>query len=122
MKQARRILVVDDNPDMLVSLSQALHLLGHECYVARDGYEAIVAALRIRPDVVLLDIALPGLDGFAVAQRLRQEPALRQIQIIAVTGHGNSEDRIRAMEAGIDQHVLKPVDPIFLESLFGGRS
>jgi CheY-like chemotaxis protein len=119
MKQARRILVVDDNPDIASSLCKALELMGHECHVARDGYEAISTALRIRPEVVLLDIGLPGLDGFAVAQRLRQEPALRETQIIAVTAYGTEEDRSRAFDAGMDQHVVKPVDPVFLESLFG---
>jgi CheY-like chemotaxis protein len=79
-------------------------------------------ALRLRPDFLLLDIVLPGLDGFAVAKRLRQEPALSGMRIIAVTGYGTEADRRHSMEAGFDSHLLKPVDPSFLESLLGGAS
>lgn len=120
MKPRRRVLVVDDNPDQVNSLCKVVELWGHECYTARDGYGAIETALRIRPDVVLLDLGLPGLDGLAVARRLRREAATRGVQIIAVTGFGTEEDRVRAFDAGIDEHVLKPVDLVFLESLIGG--
>ena len=116
----QRVLVVDDNPDALVSMCKALAVLGHDCHVARDGHDALIAARRVRPDVVLLDIGLPGLDGFAVARLLRQEPDLSGVRIIAVTGHASEEDRARATEAGIDYHLVKPVDPVFLDSLFGG--
>jgi CheY-like chemotaxis protein len=95
---------------------------GHEVHEARDGQEAIDVGLRVRPDVLLLETGLPQLDGFAVAARLRQEPALSRMRIIAVTGYGTEADHRRSMEAGFDSHLLKPVDPNFLESLLGGAS
>lgn len=117
----RRILVVDDNPDTLSTLAVLLRLCGHEVHVASDGHNAIQQALRLVPDMVLLDIGLPGLDGFAVAQRLRMEPHLAGMRIIALTANGTEADRHRSVEVGIDQYLLKPVDPVFLESLLGGR-
>jgi len=116
---SQRVLVVDDNPDAAGSLAVLLRLSDHEVHIARDGHDAIEMALRIRPDIMLLDIGLPGLDGFAVAKRLRQEAGLAGMRIIAITGHGFEADRDRSREAGIDQHLLKPVDPRFLESLLG---
>jgi two-component system CheB/CheR fusion protein len=119
---SRRILVVDDNPDQLKSLSALLRLSGHEVHEALDGPEAIEMALRIRPDFLLLDIGLPILDGFAVAKRLRQEPALSGMKIIAVSGFGTEDDRRKSMEAGFDSHLLKPVDPDFLQGLLSVSS
>jgi two-component system CheB/CheR fusion protein len=119
---SRRILVVDDNPDQLKSLALLLRGSGHEVHEARDGQEAIDVGLRVRPDVLLLDIGLPQLDGFVVAERLRQEPGLSRMIVIAVTGYGTEEDRRKSMEAGFDSHLLKPVDPNFLERLLIGSS
>jgi DNA-binding response OmpR family regulator len=115
----RRILVVDDNLDAAVSLSRLIALLGHDVNVARDGSSALFIARSVRPDFVLLDIGLPGSDGFQVAQALRREPGLAAVKIIAVTGRGEEEDRERSHEAGIDYYLLKPVDIGFLESLLG---
>jgi two-component system, sensor histidine kinase len=115
----RRILVVDDNLDAAVSLSRLIALLGHDVNVARDGSSALFIARRTRPDFVLLDIGLPGTDGFQVAAALRREPGLAALKIIAVTGRGEQEDRERSEEAGIDYYLLKPVDVPFLESLLG---
>ena len=115
----RRILVVDDNLDAAVSLSRLIALLGHDVNVARDGSSALFIARSTRPDFVLLDIGLPGTDGFQVAAALRREPGLAALKIIAVTGRGEREDRERSQEAGIDYYLLKPVDVPFLESLLG---
>lgn len=119
MTGCRRVVVVDDNPDAANTLASILRASGHEVHIATDGHGAIELAIRVRPDVMLLDIGLPGLDGFSVAKRLRAEPSLAHMRIIAVTGVGDEADRQRAMEAGIDQHLIKPVDPAFLESLLG---
>ena len=118
----RRILVVDDNVDAAVSLSRLLALLGHEVQVARDGTSAIYTARSMRPDVVLLDIGLPGADGFQVAQMLRREAGMGALKIIAVTGGAREDDRQRSQECGIDHYVLKPVDFGFLESLLGNAA
>jgi CheY-like chemotaxis protein len=115
----RRILVVDDNLDAAVMLSRLLVLLGHEVQIARDGNSAILLARSMRPEFVVLDIGLPGADGFQVAEMLRRDPGIDGAKIIAVTGRGSAEDVQRAREAGIDQYLLKPVDLPFLESLFG---
>lgn len=118
-RASRRILVVDDNPDTADTLAKFLRASGHEVHIATDGPSAVALALRVRPDVMLLDIGLPGMDGFAVAKRLRAEPDLASITIIAITGGGFESDRQRALEAGIDQHLIKPVEPSFLQSLLG---
>jgi CheY-like chemotaxis protein len=115
----RRILVVDDNLDAALSLSRLIALLGHDVNVARDGNSALFIARSMRPDFVLLDIGLPGSDGFQVAEALRREPGLGALKIIAVTGRGEEEDRERSQEAGIDYYLLKPIDVPFLESLLG---
>jgi len=115
----RRILVVDDNLDAALSLSRLIALLGHDVNVARDGNSALFIARSMRPDFVLLDIGLPGSDGFQVAEALRREPGLGALKIIAVTGRGEEEDRERSQEVGIDYYLLKPIDVPFLESLLG---
>jgi CheY-like chemotaxis protein len=114
-----RVLIVDDNIDAAVSLSRLLASLGHHVQVARDGTSAIYMARSLRPEFVVLDIGLPGSDGFQVAEMLRREPGLDGMKIIAVTGRGGAEDRQRAHDVGIDHYLLKPVDPSFLESLLG---
>jgi CheY-like chemotaxis protein len=112
-----RILVVEDHEDVADSTARLLRLHGYEVQVARDGPEAITAALHWEPDFILLDIGLPGLDGYEVAERLRQEASLQKTVIIALTGYGQTEDRQRSREAGIDHHLLKPVDLAELLSL-----
>lgn len=104
-----RILVVDDNLDSAQSLSEVLSLGGSETFVAHDGEEAVAAAERLRPDVILLDIGLPKLNGFDACQRIRENPWAKNILIIALTGWGQEEDRRKSTKAGFDVHLVKPV-------------
>jgi CheY-like chemotaxis protein len=106
---SRRVLVAEDNKTTAESSAKLLELLGHEVLVARDGTQAIELALSWEPEVILLDIGLPAVDGYAVAAQLRQEAVCRDTIIIAVTGYGQEDDRRRSRDAGIDHHLLKPV-------------
>ena len=106
----RRVLIVDDSEDGAESLAMLLQFGGHETYKAHDGLAAIEAARRLRPDVVLLDIGLPGLNGYEVCSRIRQEPWGKGVTLVALTGWGQDEDRDRSREAGFDAHMVKPVD------------
>jgi signal transduction histidine kinase len=115
-----RILVVDDSKDAAESLAKLLRLEGHEVLVARDGPEALALAASEHPAVVLLDIGLPGMDGYEVCRRVRQQ-GLRSARIIAVTGYGQERDRQRSRDAGFDTHTVKPVDPGELMKLVAGR-
>jgi CheY-like chemotaxis protein len=108
---ALRVLVVDDYPDTTESLAVLLRLWGYEPLVAFDGPDALTTAFRTQPDVVLLDIGLPRLDGYEVARRLRAHPATQKVLLVAVTAHGQEEDRQRSRQAGFDQLLLKPVEP-----------
>ena len=111
---ARRILVVDDNVDAAVTLSQLLKSLGHESWAVHDGPAALKAAAELRPDTVLLDIGMPGMDGYEVARRLQAAKKDQGLRIIAITGWGQDADRQRSREAGFDMHLVKPVDPSVL--------
>ena len=115
---SKRVLVVDDNRDAANTLADLLRLWGHEVVLAFDGNEALMRASENRPEMVLLDIGLPGLDGYQVAERLRKEsPEGRVLLLVALTGLGQQEDRARAMEAGFDHHLTKPVNPAKLREL-----
>ncbi|MHB1425012.1 MAG: PAS domain-containing hybrid sensor histidine kinase/response regulator [Gemmataceae bacterium] len=103
-----RVLVVDDNVDAAESLALLMSELGHEVRTAHDGPSALEAALECRPNVVLLDIGLPGLDGYEVAKRMRQQPVLQNVVLAAMTGYGKESDCQRAQEAGFDHHLVKP--------------
>ncbi len=116
-----RVLVVDDNVDGADSLSMMLELLGHDVRMAHDGAAAIAAAIDWEPDVALLDIGLPDLTGYEVARRLRAEPRLAGMLLVAVTGWGSEDDKRRSAEAGIDHHLTKPVDVNVLEILMARR-
>jgi PAS domain S-box-containing protein len=107
----RRILVVDDNADAREALQYLLEEDGHDVRSAGDGPTALEEARRFQPEVVLLDIGLPGLDGYEVARALRKEPGGEAAFIVAVSGYGLAEDRARSRAAGFDQHLLKPVSP-----------
>lgn len=107
---ARRILVADDNPDSADSLARLLRISGHEVHTRYDGPEALGAVEELRPDVVLLDIGMPKLNGHEVCRRIREQPWGRTIIVIALTGWGDEETRSRAKEAGFDAHLTKPVD------------
>lgn len=113
----RRILIVDDNADGAESLAMLLALDGHETYTAHDGLAALEAAERLRPDVVLLDIGLPKLNGYEVCRRMRERPWGRDMLLVALTGWGQEEDRNRSREAGFDSHLVKPVDDQALREL-----
>jgi signal transduction histidine kinase/CheY-like chemotaxis protein len=115
--QRRRILVVDDNRDSAQSLAILLRLLGNEVATAHDGPTALQAAEQFRPEVALLDIGLPGMDGYELARRLRALPQLRQLRLAALTGYGSAEDRRRSQEAGFDEHLVKPVEMETLHAL-----
>jgi PAS domain S-box-containing protein len=112
-----RVLLVEDNPDAAESLQMLLELLGHEAHVAHDGTAAVPLALAHRPDVMLVDIGLPGLDGYEVARRVRAEPSLASTVLVAVTGYGRPEDKREALAAGFDLHLTKPVEPDALRGL-----
>ena len=113
----RRVLVVDDNLDAAEGLAMLLSLRGHQVATAYDGPTAIEQARKLAPDVVLLDIGLPRLDGFEVARRLREEHPGKPMLLVALTGYGHERDRVRAREAGFDHHLLKPVRLEMLEEL-----
>jgi PAS domain S-box-containing protein len=113
----RRILVVDDNVDAAEGLSRVLRVYDHEVHVAHDGLAALTVAERVDPDVVLLDLALPKLDGIEVARRLLRNARGRAPLIVATTGFGQAQDHVRTAEAGFDHHLTKPIDIEVLESL-----
>jgi PAS domain S-box-containing protein len=112
-----RVLVADDNRDAADSLAMLLELSGHEVRVAHDGRTALSLAQAFRPDISLVDIGMPDLNGYQVAQALRRQAWGAQIRLVALTGWGQEEDRRRAQEAGFDHHLTKPVDPETLESV-----
>ena len=115
---SKRILVADDNRDGAETMSMLLKLAGHEVYLAHSGAEALEVAKRERPDIAVLDIGMPDLNGYQVAERIRHEAWGERIKLIAVTGWGQSEDKRRALSAGFNYHLTKPVDPNQLEALF----
>jgi len=112
-----RILVVDDNRDSADSMGALLTLLGAEARVAYGGVEALDAVQASPPDALLLDIGLPEIDGYEVARRIRARPELREVVLVALTGWGQADDRVRSREAGFDHHLVKPVDAHVLETL-----
>ncbi|HKA43259.1 MAG TPA: response regulator [Burkholderiales bacterium] len=121
--RGRRVLVVDDNADAAESIAMLLRLAGHEVKVITQAAEVIPCAAVFAPHVALLDIGLPGLDGYELARRLRQEPEHSQLALIALTGYGLRHDRERASEAGFDHHFVKPVDAAELETaIAAGRN
>jgi CheY-like chemotaxis protein len=105
-----KILVVDDNVDSAESLALLLGMGGHHTQVAHDGPAAVDAAARFLPDVMLLDIGLPQMDGLEVCRRVRQEPWGRHMAMIALTGFGQERDRLESESAGFDRHMVKPID------------
>ena len=112
-----RLLVVDDNQDAADSLAMLLRLQGHEVRVAYSGMAALEMTKTYTPDVVFLDIGMPGMDGYEVARRLRQQPGLEKVVLAALTGWGQQEDRRRTAEAGFDHHLVKPPEPKALEDV-----
>ena len=119
-RAGRRVLVVDDNADAADSLSFLLEMFGHQVRTAHDGPAGLAAAAEFRPDVVFLDLGMPGMDGYQVAARLRGDPALSGVTLVALTGWGHDDDRRRTREAGFDHHLVKPVDADELRQLLAG--
>jgi PAS domain S-box-containing protein len=114
---SRRVLVVDDNRDAAESLETLLQLWGHQARSAQDGPEALARVADFEPEIILLDIGLPGMDGYEVARRIRALPAGRSALIVAVTGYGRNSDRLQSQQAGFDHHLVKPVQPEVLQEL-----
>jgi CheY-like chemotaxis protein len=111
------VLVVDDNRDAADSLCLLVGLWGYRCQVAYDGATAWKTALAERPAVILLDLGRPDTEGWELARRLRAEPALRDVVLVAVSGYGQDNDRERSHQVGLHHHLLKPVDPEILQQL-----
>lgn len=120
--RGRRVLVVDDNHDSAESMAMLLQVTGHEVRTAHEGTGALQIALEYRPECVLLDIGLPGMNGYAVAERLRALPGFGNVIMIAMTGYGQEEDRQRSREAGFDHHLVKPLDFDVLTSILDAQS
>ena len=118
--QGFRILVVDDNADSALSLAMMLSIMGHDTRTAHDGETAVTTAESFLPEVVLLDIGLPKLNGYEVAQRIRTSSWGSSMFLIAVTGWGQDEDRQRSAEVGLNVHMVKPVEPSALQKLLAG--
>jgi CheY-like chemotaxis protein/two-component sensor histidine kinase len=116
-----RVLIVEDNADAAESLAMLLELLGHHVRIVHDGAAALAEARADAPDVMLVDIGLPGMDGYAVARAIRDDAALGAITLVALTGYGREEDRLRTVAAGFDHHLVKPVDIDKLQGLVGTR-
>jgi PAS domain S-box-containing protein len=112
-----RILVVDDNADAARSLAIVLKIAGNEVRTARDGMEAVAAAGEFRPDMILMDIGMPRLNGYDACRRIREEPWGKEIRIVALTGWGQEDDKRRSQEAGFDRHLVKPIEPAALDKL-----
>jgi PAS domain S-box-containing protein len=116
-QRRRRLMVIDDNKDAAESMSMLFELWGHEVVCVYDGRAALETAAKYRPDAVFLDIGLPGMDGYEIAERLRELPESQRTVLVAITGYGQEEDRRRSREAGIDHHLVKPVSPETLHKL-----
>jgi CheY-like chemotaxis protein len=115
-----RILVVDDSVDSAETLGELLKIWGHDVRLAHDGPGAVTAAREYKPEVVLLDIGLPGMDGFAVAAELRKQNLAGRM-LVALTGYGEQQDKDRAQKAGFDHHLTKPIDPDTLQKLLARK-
>jgi CheY-like chemotaxis protein len=118
----RKILVVDDHRDSAESMEMMLDLLGNDVRVAHDGLEALVLAERFRPDVILMDVGMPNMNGYDATRRIRQESWGGTMIIIALTGWGQESDRTESRLAGCDRHLVKPIDPDELKTLLDGLS
>ncbi len=118
-RRRQRVLVVDDNADVADSLALLLELWGHDVRVERDGAAVLSTAATFRPEAMLLDIGLPGMNGYDLARQLRAQPEFRDTLLVALTGYGQPEVRQRSLEAGFDHHLTKPVNPEELRQLLG---
>ena len=115
-----KVLVVDDNDDAANSLSMLVELLGHEVRTAYDGAQALEMAGEFYPDLMLLDLGMPRMDGYEACRRVREQPWGLRMTVVAVTGWGREEDRLKTQRAGFDQHLVKPVAPAEIERMLSG--
>ena len=116
-RRSARVLVVDDNEDLARGLARLLEFHGHQVQVAHDGPAGVEIAKQWQPEFVLLDIGLPGMDGYQVTAALRQDVQTKGAVIVAISGYGEDEDRLRSMEAGFDHHLVKPINPSELQQI-----
>ena len=112
--------MADDNQDSADSLAMMLKIMGNEVRTANDGLQAVDVAAAFRPEVILLDIGMPKLNGYEACRRIREQPWSEKVILIALTGWGQDDDRRRSREAGFNHHMVKPVDPAALEKLLAG--
>jgi CheY-like chemotaxis protein len=115
----RRILVADDNELAASSLATLLEIMGNEVRTARDGFEAVETAAAFQPDIILMDIGMPKLNGYEACRSIRQQPWSAKAVLVAITGWGQEEARRRSQEVGFTHHMVKPVSPDALEALLG---
>ena len=111
---SRRILVVDDDREAVEMLKMLLDTTGNRTQYAYDGLEAVKVAEEIRPDLILLDIGMPNLNGYETCRRIREQPWGKEMVIVALTGLGHDDDRLKSQQSGFDMHLVKPVDPQLL--------
>jgi CheY-like chemotaxis protein len=117
-----RVAVIEDNRDSAASLTLLLELIGHEVQAAYAGPSGVELVRRWRPEAVISDLGLPGFDGFEVARRIRREPGMSEILLVALTGYGEDSFRSQSLEAGFNYHLVKPADPIVLQRLLAERA
>jgi CheY-like chemotaxis protein len=118
-KAPKKVLLVEDNVDGVQTMLALLHDIGHKVVFALNGEDALDLARRLRPDFVLLDLGLPGMDGFEVCQQIKANPTLQAARVIVITAYADEEYRIRSKAAGCELHLVKPVSPRVLEELLG---
>jgi CheY-like chemotaxis protein len=118
----KRVLIVDDNADALASLSMLIRTLGNETFSAQDGIEAVESAGNLRPDVILMDLGMPRINGYEAARRIREQPWGRDVLMVATTGWGKEEDRRRSSDAGFDCHLVKPIEVSAVRDLLASAS
>jgi CheY-like chemotaxis protein len=114
---SRRILIVDDNVDAAETLSMMLEILGQQTHKAHDGNAAIQAAADYRPEIIFMDIGLPGISGHEAASRIRKDLGMTDVYMVALSGYGTEEDRRKSLYAGFDTHLVKPLDPSLLPGI-----
>ena len=117
-----RALIIDDNRDAAVTMSMFVEELGGSATTAHDGVSGLAALESVHPDIVFMDIGMPGIDGYEVCRRIRQMPSQRHVVLVAVTGWGQAQDKRRAIDAGFDAHLTKPVDPDAVAQLLAGAA
>jgi CheY-like chemotaxis protein len=118
---ASRVVIIDDNQDAAHTMSMLIEQLGGSARMAHDAVSGLTAVHEFQPDMVFLDIGLPGMDGYETCRRIRRQPSQRHIVIVAVTGWGQTQDKQRALDAGFDAHLTKPVDPKAFASILAGN-